>query len=133
MEKENRKEKLQSRELQSLEEKLDFLRTRFITRTMPLVDPEHAEVVFGGDLFIGTISPPDKEKLTNSLGINIDEQPNFGLAGQFEFDAWLVPESFPPLYLLKREIEGEIEILAFEETLLEIFEEAESLERVSKT
>lgn len=129
---EESKEKLQPRELQGFEEKLDFLRTRFITQTKPLVDPDHAEVIFGGDLFIGTINLSDKEKLMNSLGININKPPNFRLAGQFEFDAWLVPESFPPLYLLKRGVEGEIEILAFEETLLEIFEEAENLKRVDK-
>lgn len=132
MQKENI-ENLQPRELQSYEEKLNFLKTRFITHTKPLKDPNHAEVVFGGDLFIGPNSLFDKKKLIDSLDINIDKQPNFRLVGQFEFDVYLVPQSSPSLYVLKREIEEEIEILAFEGALLEIFEEAESLKRIDKT
>jgi hypothetical protein len=67
------------------------------------------------------------------LGVNIDKQPDFRLIGQFEFDVYLVPQSSPLLCLLKRELEEEIEILAYEGSLLEMFEEAENLKRIDKT
>ncbi|RLC31672.1 hypothetical protein DRH13_02710 [Candidatus Woesebacteria bacterium] len=135
MQKEYREEKaenLRPKELQSYEEKLNFLKTRFITHAKSLIDPEQAEVTFGGDIFVGTKSLLDKKKLIDSLGVNIDNQPNFQLKGQFEFDVYLVPQSSPPLYVLKRETEEEIEILAYEGALLEIFEEAENLKRIGK-
>lgn len=136
MQKENSEkgsENPQPKELQSYEEKLSFLKTRFITHEKPLIDPDHAKVVFDGDVYIGIKSSLDKKKLIDSLGVNIDEQPNFHLAGQFKFDAYLVPQSSPPLYILKRETGEEIEILAYEGALLEMLEEAEGLKRISIT
>lgn len=122
-------------ELANFAEKLDFLRDKFLlggeikpTREVALPGEEVAEVEFGGDLFVGQITQEIKDQIKASLGVDLDSQPSFKLEGQFRFDVWAVPES--SLFLLVREVDGETEILAYEEEMVEIFSEAEGLERI---
>jgi len=125
------------RPLETFEEKLDFLYTRFITGEKPIKvthdvlesgdDP--AEVFFGGDLFIGQLTEREKGKIKEILGVDLDENPDFRLRGKFEFDVWNAPNEVN-LCVLYRQIEKEDEVLVFEEANLELFEEIEGLKRV---
>ncbi len=125
------------RPLETFEEKLNFLHTRFVTGEKPIkvtygvLEPgdEPAEISFGGDLFIGQLTEKEKEKIKIVLGVDLDESPDFRLRGKFEFDVWSVPNEVN-LCVLYRRIEEEDEVLVFEEANLELFEEIEGLKRV---
>ena len=99
------------------------------TREVALPGEEVAEVEFGGDLFVGEMTGEIKSKILGVLGVDFDSLAQFSLEGEFNFQVWQVPQSEPTLFLLKREIENETEIIAYEEEMLEIFAESEGLEK----
>lgn len=138
MEVENGERKEVDRPFETFGEKLNFLHQAFISETREIkptkevAEPgeEVAEETFGGDLFIGKLKDEVIAQIKEKLGVDITSNPDFRLEGQFNFEVWEAQGASSKLYLLRREVEGETEILAYEEALLELFELAEGLERV---
>ena len=127
--------------LETLTQRLWFLRDRFITHakdikpTSKVAEPgeEAATIEFDQVVFIGQLNTDVIRQIRETIGIDLMQKPEFKLRGQFEFAAWKVPSTDPPLFLLGRYIEeaNETEILAYEENMLEMFIELEDLEKVS--
>lgn len=125
-----RTEKQPQKDLETFEEKLDFLVTRFVTKTKPIKDIDEADVVFGGELFSGKLDDNTKQRVSSGLNIDLDSGSDFRLTGNFDFQVWLIPESDPSLYLLRQDIDDEVDLVLYEGNLLEMFELAEGLRRV---
>lgn len=127
------------RTFETLPEKLDFIKTRFVDETLPIKatvevaenGEDIAEVEFHGDLFDGEITEDISMQIKETLGVDLAEDGNFKLTGEFELVVYEIPKTQIPTYLLVREIEGQSEVLFYEEALLEMFEEIEGLQRVS--
>ncbi len=126
-------EKQPQRDLETFEEKLDFLVTRFVTKTKPIKDIDEADVVFDGVLFSGILSEEIKRQVQAGLGVDIDSDPDFGLSGNdLTFNVWKVPTSDPTdsvIYVLRRDVEDETDLTVYESELLGLLEMTDNLER----
>ncbi len=126
-------EKQPQRHLETFEEKLDFLVTRFVTKTGPIKDHAEADVLFEGDLFSGKLSEEIKKQVQDGLGVDIDSDPDFGLSGNdLTFNVWKVPTSDPTdsvIYVLRRDVGDETDLTVYGSELLELMEMTDSLER----
>ena len=128
-----------TRTLETLSEKLGFIQTRFIDGTLPIKPTKEvasegedfAKVEFHGDLFKGETTGDMLMKIKEALGVDLSKNGDFKLTGDFEYTVYEILKTQTPTYLLVRIIVGETEIMFFEGALLEMFEEAEGLQRVS--
>lgn len=126
-----------SRDLETLSEKLDFLRTRFVDKTETLKTPQNVaeegdevadeeitEFLYAGELTEGVVG-----QIKASLSVDLTQEPSYRLTGEFEYDVYEVPGSEENLYIVKREVDEGFEILQYEYALLEMFTEIQGLER----
>jgi hypothetical protein len=128
--------------LETFTQRLWFLRDRFITQSKDIKatrdvaqsGEEAATVEFDQVVFIGELNSEVLRQIRETLRVNLTDKPEFKLRGQFEFAAWKVPDSTPPLFLLGRYVADakETEILAYEENMLDMFIEIEELEKISE-
>jgi len=140
----DKKEGLQLPEM-SFKARLEFIRTRFITGDESILPTseiaelgeEVAKVEFDQVVYAGAEDPYIQRQVANMLGTDITDKPDFILRGEslifgvFEFSG-----IDTNLYLLIRRFESkegikEIEIIFYEEQLLEIFEETMDLKRIN--
>lgn len=138
-EEEKPQDKESVKELKKLSQKLDFIdsilitgdREVKVTREVLEEDDEKAEVELPNDLYVGELNDGVILKINEVLEVDLTENEDFRLTGQFEFNVYEISKTRTPTYLLVGETGRKTEILFLEEALLEIFEEAEGLQRVS--
>lgn len=77
------------------------------------------------------LTPQMTESIRLNLGVDLNAPPTYRTTGEILYDAWSIPQAVAPAYVLKREVEDEVDILALPEELLEMFPELGNLEEIT--
>jgi len=127
------------RSLESLQEKLAFARRYLLTNEINPSTPEFAEpgaevadftwdttLLCGGELTREII-----QSIKGALGVDLATNPSYRTTGEIKYDAWPIPGATSPTYILRRYVgDGETEILALYEELIEMFPELGELKEI---
>lgn len=128
------------RSLETLQEKLafavKFLLTDFQNPSiLEFAKPDEEPALFDWDCTLvrgEPLTPQMTASIRTSLGVDLNAQPTHRSTGEIQYNAWSIPQAVAPSYVLIREVEGEVDILALPEELLEMFPELGELEKVNK-